>query len=82
MWKNEAVIPFDEWKERGLKQNNFLQLYALISICTEKYVQIEKSKSSEEIDVIMIDKDFLSLQTRNSKTIFITIRNIKVSMAN
>ena len=70
MWKNGAVIPFDEWKERGLKQNNFLQWYAMILICTEKYVQTEKPKSSEKIDVIMIDKNFLSLQTCNSKTIY------------
>ena len=48
LWKDGAVILFDKWKERGLKQKKFLQRYALISICTEKYVQTEKSKSSEK----------------------------------
>ena len=41
-------------------------------------------KALKKIDVIIIDKDFTSLQTCNPKTICICnyIKNIKVSMAN
>ena len=50
MWKNGAAIIYDKWKERGLEQNNFLQWYALISICTEKDCLSLQTCSSKTIN--------------------------------